>query len=89
MAYREFRDETGRAWMVWDTFPRTGILRSVRENYQAGWLTFDSQSEKRRLSPVPQDWAEAPEGSLLALLADATPVPAVHTPRLTGARSAG
>ena len=28
----------------------------VRDAYKAGWLTFASGDEKRRLAPIPQQW---------------------------------
>lgn len=32
---------------------RRAVLRGT---YAQGWLCFDSEAEKRRLSPIPQDW---------------------------------
>jgi hypothetical protein len=32
---------------------------SVAAEYSDGWLCFESEGEKRRLAPVPQDWDEA------------------------------
>lgn len=32
---------------------RRAVLRGT---YAQGWLCFDSGTEKRRLSPIPQDW---------------------------------
>ena len=32
---------------------------SVATEYSDGWLCFESEGEKRRLAPVPQDWNEA------------------------------
>jgi hypothetical protein len=35
----------------------TETLRAVlRGTYAEGWLCFESDKEKRRLSPIPQDW---------------------------------
>ncbi|MEO8563740.1 MAG: hypothetical protein ABI601_16805 [bacterium] len=30
----------------------------------AGWLCFEAQQEKRRLTPIPSDWLRCPEGQL-------------------------
>lgn len=40
-----------------------------------GWLTFESGSEKRRLSPVPDRWYKLEESLLLVLLSNAEVVP--------------
>jgi hypothetical protein len=32
---------------------------SVSTEFSKGWLCFESEGEKRRLAPVPQDWDEA------------------------------
>ena len=65
MALREFEDEHGGRWRVWDTVPeRTQGLGEFRE----GWLTFDNGTDRRRLAPVPTKWAELPDERLLLLL---------------------
>jgi hypothetical protein len=38
-----------------------------------GWLTFQSGSDKRRVSPIPEGWQELPEAGLVVLLALAVP----------------
>jgi len=40
----------------------------------AGWLCFESDSQKRRLSPIPAGWDEAPAEELRGLLDRARPV---------------
>jgi hypothetical protein len=42
---------------------------------EAGWLCFENRSEKRRLTPIPGGWQEAPEPELEALLEHARRVP--------------
>ena len=32
---------------------------TVASEYSSGWLCFESEGEKRRLAPVPQDWDQA------------------------------
>lgn len=45
----------------------TGALAS-------GWLCFEGSGEKRRLSPIPEDWARCPESQLEAYCRIARPV---------------
>jgi hypothetical protein len=78
MSYRTFQDTNGDEWQVWDVFPST----DVRHTLQGGWLTFQSQSEKRRLAPVPLYWVSADDEELRRLLKTAKPAP-----ELTGARA--
>ena len=42
-----------------------------------GWLVFESAHEKRRLHPIPDDWAGLADAELIALLHTATPTPHV------------
>ena len=48
--------------------PRRSVVSPGREH---GWLTFQSGDEKRRLSPIPDDWATASEAELRRWLARA------------------
>ena len=57
MAHREFTDSKGTRWMVWSTTPSQGSV--LAGDMQKGWLTFESDAERRRLAPVPRDWEEA------------------------------
>lgn len=66
MAYREFTDDGGRAWRVWDTYPQKREL--VSPGFQDGWLSFEADGEKRRLAPVPPGWEEGTEVHLRVLL---------------------
>ena len=54
MPIREFKDSNGIEWRVWSTRPSNPSF--VVEPLRAGWLTFDSDGERRRLSPVPPGW---------------------------------
>jgi hypothetical protein len=47
----------------------------VTPGFEHGWLTFESAHEKRRLVPVPRDWATLGEKPLAALMASAKAVP--------------
>ena len=75
MPLREFTDEEGVSWRVWDVHPKLGVFRKTGSGWRrtrdvpelilerrqqrspqskpgGGWLVFDSEEEKRRLSPV-------------------------------------
>jgi hypothetical protein len=87
MPLRQFTDARGVSWQVWDTLPE----KIVSNTLEGGWLTFQSEGEKRRLAPIPLYWANAPEDELRALLARARPVagiaavpPGVDLPRPEG-----
>ncbi|HEY2852976.1 MAG TPA: hypothetical protein VGJ18_09040 [Gemmatimonadaceae bacterium] len=58
MAQRDFTDSKGTHWLVWSTMPSPGSV--LASDMQKGWLTFDSELERRRLVPVPRDWEDAP-----------------------------
>jgi hypothetical protein len=99
MPLREFTDDEGASWRVWDVHPRLGVLpqdgfglerrtrdvpelilerrrqRPPESGPGGGWLVFDSEEEKRRLSPVPQDWESCPVGQLLEYWDRAEPAP--------------
>ena len=45
-----------------------GLFSGKRRN---GWLTFSTDGEKRRLSPIPERWEALPEHALRALLSGA------------------
>jgi hypothetical protein len=47
---------------------------TLNEGYGAGWLTFESLREKRRLVPIPRHWDELPQGELRELCSKAKPV---------------
>lgn len=87
MAYREFADDAGMLWRVWDTHPlAASTLRNVLPSYAAGWLTFESSAERKRLTPIPPDWDSASEELLIhwcarALTAYAPPSSAAEIQR--------
>jgi hypothetical protein len=57
MAQREFTDSKGIRWLVWSTTPTPGAL--LGGEMQKGWLTFEADTERRRLVPIPRDWEQA------------------------------
>ena len=66
MGLREFEDQAGKRWRVWETLP--GTTAGLSREYQDGWLTFDGDTERRRLSPVPPNWETLPPDRLTMLL---------------------
>lgn len=57
MPQREFTDSNGTRWLVWSTTPSAGSVLGT--DMQKGWLTFESDDERRRLVPIPRDWEAA------------------------------
>ena len=47
---------------------KTAELPLISKKREAGWLTFTSAAERRRLSPIPDDWERADETLLRALV---------------------
>ncbi len=62
MPYREFTDGSGTEWRAWETRPGAGA--NVRSSLASGWLSFECPEERRRLSPVPDGWAEGSDDAL-------------------------
>jgi ABC-type Fe3+ transport system substrate-binding protein len=90
MPVREFTDSQGREWRAWEVAPDDLNARIKDEDYLAalnytGWIAFETktETEKRRLYPIPKGWYELPDRELEALLAKAEVVPArkLHTER--------
>jgi hypothetical protein len=88
MSLRVFRDHGGQEWKVWDVKPYLTGAREERRRVdrrrdaslltpglEAGWLCFENRMEKRRLTPIPGGWQEAPEPQLEELLGHARRVP--------------
>jgi len=77
MTVRRFTDANGIEWRVRLVVnaPRIGPMhppQSAQFRPAAAWLSFDSERERRRLSPVPPNWEEAPQPELERLLQLAT-----------------
>jgi hypothetical protein len=47
---------------------------TLAQGYGAGWLTFESLQEKRRLIPIPSNWENVPQSDLRSLCEKAKPV---------------
>jgi len=60
---RQFTDTLGVTWRVWDVHPvvTTHAMSAPAQNglfrVPEGWLCFESESGRRRLAPIPIDWA--------------------------------
>ena len=50
------------------------VLEVSSPGLERGWLTFQAGDDKRRLSPIPADWATATDAELAGYLARAAPV---------------
>lgn len=80
MAARTFEAPDRAVWSVWEVIPgRVSEFRSsfgphLPRDLADGWLCFDCGTEKRRLAPLPRDWAERPEQDLLFWCRAAAPV---------------
>jgi hypothetical protein len=72
--FRQFHDHSGVEWNVWAVIPSaTAVIRGRNEQWNAGWLLFESAADSRRLSPIPADWHSRSEHELQQLCAAATP----------------
>jgi hypothetical protein len=78
MAHREFIDDTGVRWETWEVHPslagdeRDELHRPLlAPHLEGGWLAFRSESERRRIVPVPDGWAAGSDDALRALLKQA------------------
>jgi hypothetical protein len=84
VALRAFVGNDGREWQVWDTRPTVtspnveaseldtvGGVPRISKKREGGWLTFTTTADRRRLSPIPEDWETADETGLQAMLAAA------------------
>jgi hypothetical protein len=79
MAVRDFVDARGVRWKVWPVKPEELHPMTAAEDYlgdyEAGWLCFESTSERRRLPEYPEDWEKLSDAELGALLSTASVVP--------------
>jgi hypothetical protein len=54
--------------------PRKAMRIVVADELREGWLTFQCETERRRITPIPLGWEAMTDDELLGLLARATPV---------------
>lgn len=78
MGYREFTDSAGVSWQVWDTRPDRTV--NVRAPYAAGWLSFECETERRRLQPIPEGWEEASDDAIGTWLGEAESIRRIQLP---------
>jgi hypothetical protein len=80
MAVRTFDSPDGIPWTAWEVIPaqvsefRPTFGSHLPRQMAAGWLCFDCGSEKRRLYPLPPNWAERNDAELWFLCRAAEPV---------------
>ena len=90
MGYREFVDEQGLVWRVWDVKPEARHApnqdpqaasnmtpegpRHVAAGWGNGWLAFQSDVATRRLRPIPKRWEITGEFTLRDYLRNAQTV---------------
>ena len=74
---RKFDDERGARWDAFAVLPTTDASSHARlpEQFQHGWLCFESATEKRRLGPIPEQWQFATDDELRRYRDAAQPVP--------------
>jgi hypothetical protein len=77
MAYRVFASPDGTIWQVWEVpglRDEPVALDPRDEPLRHGWLCFESPTEKRRLTPVPERWIDRSEQQLWLYCRVADPV---------------
>jgi len=73
---RTIADSTGVVWTVFEVKRKggTGEWTYLPQQFGNGWLCFESNVSKRRLTPVPTRWTEFSDRDLERLLKQAQPV---------------
>jgi len=74
---RTIADPTGVVWTVFEVKKLRGSddqWTYLPEQFGNGWLCFESDVSKRRLTPVPPRWFDYSDRELVRLLHDAQPV---------------
>jgi hypothetical protein len=79
MQSRVYTDRTGLTWQVFQVQRSSLATAAVTPGREAGWLTFVSAKEKRRLAPPPAGWDLATLDQLEDLCSQATLVPFAAT----------
>ncbi|HEX8946126.1 MAG TPA: hypothetical protein VF785_23525 [Gemmatimonadaceae bacterium] len=79
---RTITDAAGVEWTVFEVRrdgQTTDQWSYLPEEFGDGWLCFESQFSKRRLTPVPADWQQFGQEDLVSMLHQATPVRRTQT----------
>lgn len=79
MAHREITDSFGIRWQVFEVRPTllpprpsaTGGGERIRPAFLDGWLAFRSDTERRRVVPIPDRWDDLADEELVSLCARA------------------
>jgi len=74
---RSITDSTGAQWTVFEVKKQGGDKERwsyLPDEFGNGWLCFDSDVSKRRLTPIPERWRDFDDDELLRLLDVAKPV---------------
>jgi len=68
-AHRSIRDAAGVTWDVFAVYPEARLSphSQLKGTFAQGWLCYDSGTEKRRLSPIPESWQTLSEEALARL----------------------
>ena len=78
---RILTDTTGTEWTVFEVKRAANSQEQwsyLPEEFGDGWLCFESNVSKRRLTPIPPEWRDCSDEELRRLLKSAMPV---HRPR--------
>lgn len=67
--HRVFHDVAGTRWEAFAVYPSAETQSRARlpDPYRNGWLAFECEREKRRLSPIPEGWQSRSYEELLEL----------------------
>ena len=74
---RTIADAQGIVWTIFEVKKQGGSGEEwtyLPEQFGNGWLCFESDVTKRRLTPVPPRWTEYSDHELAALIEKAEPV---------------
>jgi hypothetical protein len=76
---REFTDDDGTTWRVWDVNPSlhdrlSPTAQKISLRVPSGWLCFECERERRRLHPIPEQWETIDTAILKRMCAAAEPV---------------
>ena len=71
MAARTFTDSAGKSWEVFEVHRTSQKVGAVSPGLENGWLAFVSGEDKRRLAPIPPEWATTTDAALEALCGSA------------------
>ena len=74
---RTITDPAGVPWTVFEVKKQGGGEERwsyLPDEFGNGWLCFESNGAKRRLTPIPAQWRDFSDARLVGLLAEAKPV---------------